>query len=79
MPVEKKEQESIELPKIKTEMDLPKEVAKPVPKSNNKPKTTSKKSTNTKKTSTKKTNNYKKGNSTKKKTTNKNTSNKKKK
>ena len=79
MPVEKKEQEPIELPKIKTEMDLPKEVAKPVPKSNAKPKTTSKKSTNSKKTSTKKTNNYKKGNSTKKKTTNKNTSNKMKK
>ena len=79
MTVEKKEQEPIELPKIKKEIVLPKEVAKPVPKSNAKPKTTSKKSTNSKKTSTKKTNNYKKGNSTKKKTTNKNTSNKKKK
>ena len=79
MPLEKKEPEPIELPKIKTEMDLPKEVVKPVPKSNDKPKTTSKKSTNSKKTSTKKTNTNKKGNSPKKKTTNKNTSNKKKK
>ncbi len=62
MTVEKKEQEPIELPKIKKEIVLPKEVIK----QNNKPTTAPKKNANTRQGQSKKSNKNKKGNKNKK-------------
>ena len=77
--VEKKEPEPIELPKIKAEIELPKEVVQQNTKPTNKPKTTTKKTSSNKKASPKKSTSNKKGSTTKKKTISKNTNNKKKK
>ena len=74
MTVEKKEQEPIELPKIKKEIVLPKEVVK----QNNKSTTAPKKNAKTRQGQSKKSNKNKKGNKNKK-TNNKNANNKKRK